>query len=280
MLSNKILSVLLYVSVFHLSTTDTALADIDEVYRLSVGTNISNYNSDITLNSSSGSFDKTISFEDDLGMTNQVNSSWISARYRVGDLHHIRFTYIPISRTSLTQSVNDIIIDDTTIKAGASISTKTKSDIIDFSYIYNFHKTPQLEIGFSAGIYWLLNNTQVLAAGEVQAEGDDEVVFKSDFSSEQKLQAPMPLIGLSVNYEIMPSWRTHASFRYLDVLVNDISGRILSLEAGTEYYFNNNWGIGVSIATFELDVEAIGIIGSTALGWSHDGVQIYATFKY
>ena len=90
----------------------------------------------------------------------------------------------------------------------------------------------------------------------------------------------MPLLGFSANYEIMPSWRTHASLRYLSVQLSETRGNIFSAEISTEYYFNDNWGIGASLATFDLDVEVKGIVTSTELSWDHSGIQIYAVVKY
>jgi len=257
-----------------------ALADIDELYQLSIGASLESYNSDLSVNSNDTSKFKAIDFENDLGYNKRVNAGWISGWYRVGDHHRLRITYTPLKRSATATNKKDIVIDNTTIKAGATIAAETKAEILDLSYIYSFYKSPQIEMGLSAGIYWLFNDTKLLAAGEIQAEGDDQPTFQADFISEQKLQAPMPLIGFSANYEIIPSWRSHAAVRYLSVQINETDGRIFSTEIGTEFYFNKNFGIGASLSAFTLQVNVKGIIANTALGWEHDGIQIYAVFKY
>lgn len=257
-----------------------AQAAIDEIYRLSIGANLASYNTDLSINSQDFNIDSIIDFEDDLGYDKDVNGSWISGWYRVGDLHRIKLTYTPLNRSSRITNTKDIVINNTTIKAGASVFADTSSDIFDFSYIYSFHKTDQLELGLSAGVYWLSNKTRFLAVGQVQGSGEDQPSFKGDYFSEQKLQAPMPLIGFSADYEIMPSWRVRGAIRYLRVQLNDIDGRIFSAEIGTEYYFSDNLGIGASLASFDLEVEVKNLYSSTALGWSHNGMQIYMIFKY
>lgn len=266
--------------LFCLLFSNNVLSDIDETYSLSVGINLENYNSQLTINSQDNSIDKGFGLEDDLGYDSRVNAGWISGWYRTGELHRLRFTYTPINRSSSIENTKDIIVDNTTINAGASIESRSNVDIIDFSYIYSFHKTPKLEAGFSAGIYWLLNETKILAVGEIQAEGENQSSFTSDYFTEQKLLAPMPLIGLSANYEFSSSWRSHASLRYLSVQIDEINGNIFSAEAGSEYYFNDNWGVGASLAYFDLDVEAKGIISNSTLSWDHSGIQLYAVFKY
>ena len=266
--------------VIGLLFSNNVLSDIDEIYSLSVGANLANYSSDLTINSQDNSVNAGFNFEDDMGYDKHVNAGWISGWYRTGELHRLRLTYTPINRSSSIQNTKDIVIDNTTIKAGALIRSQTNTDILDFSYIYSFHKTRKIEAGFSTGIYWFLNDTKIFAAGEIQAEGDDQSSFKSDYFTEESLLAPMPLIGLSVNYEISSSWRSHASVRYLDVQIDEIDGSIFSAEAGSEYYFNDNWGIGASLAYFDLDIKVNGIISNSTLSWDHSGIQLYAVFKY
>ncbi len=266
-----------FVCLFLFSFSNILFADIDELYHLSIGANIENYDSKLSINTNNNN---EYSLENSLGFNKQVNTGWISGWYRVGDKHRIKLTYTPIKRTSNIQSTKDITINETTIKSGSTIDSMSKTDIFDFSYIYSLHKTPQLDWGLTAGIYTLINRTQVLAQGEILSDGQDIPVFKTDYSSEQRLQAPMPLFGMSINYEITPSWRSHAAARYLSLKIGEIDGEILSAEIGTEYYFHKNWGAGLALSSFDLNVNSQSIVANTALGWAHKGVQIYAIFKY
>jgi len=258
----------------------TTLAEMNELYHLSVGTNLERYNTEFSIDSNSQSTGSTIDFEDDLGYDSRISSLWISGWYRVGDLHRIRMTYTPLVRSASATNTKDITINNATIKAGSSFSADTRTDIFDFSYIFSFHKSPHLEMGISAGVYWLSNKTRILAAGEIQTENEDEPSFKSDYFSEQNIQAPMPLIGASAIYQFASDWRAHVAIRYLSVQFDDIDGRIASAEFGTEYYFSENWGAGLSLNYFDLDIQTTGLLSNSTLGWSHNGIQLYAIFKY
>ncbi|MCW8934839.1 MAG: hypothetical protein OQK98_08950 [Gammaproteobacteria bacterium] len=270
-----------YIScLFGLCFSSNVLSDIDETFSISVGANLANYNSRLSINSQDKSINKGFSFEDDLGYNSHVNAGWISGWYRVGESHRLQLAYTPINRSSSVQNTKDIIVDNTTIKASASIQSQASTDIFDFSYIYSVHKTKTLEVGFSAGIYWLSNDTNIFAAGEIQAEGDDRSDFKSDYFTQEKIIAPMPLFGLSASYEFSRSWRSHVSLRYLNVQIDETNGSIFSAEAGSEYYFNDNWGIGTSLAYFDLDIEVKDITSKTALNWNHSSIQLYTVFKY
>jgi len=270
----------LFIFIIGVFFSAPALADIDEIYHLSIGTNLERYNSQFSIDSNNKATGTSVDFEDDLGYDSRISSLWISGWYRVGDLHRIRMTYTPLVRSARLTSTKDITINDATVKAGASFSAETKTDILDFSYVYSFHKSQQLEMGLSAGIYWLSNDTAIHAAGEIQTENEDQPSFKSNYFSEQNIQAPMPLIGVSAIYQFASDWRAHAALRYLSVQFNDIDGRIGSAEFGTEYYFSKNWGAGLSLNYFDLDVESTGLLSNSTLSWSHNGIQIYAIFKY
>lgn len=263
--------------LFVATTTQAAL---DELYRISVGTSISNFNSEIKINSRDGSIDTGVDLEDDLGFDSQTNYNWISGWYRVADNHRLSLTYSPIRRSTSWSNQQDVVIDNTTIKAGASISSELQTNIFDFSYIYSLYNKPQFELGLLAGIYWLENNIRISASGNVQAEGEDTPVFKSDYFAEQKLQAPMPLFGFSAAYEISPSWRANAAVRYFALQVSKVKGSIMSASVSTEYYFNANWGMGAGLSAFSLNVESANVVTSNSFEWSHSSAKLYAVYKY
>ncbi len=267
-------------SIIMLFMSASTQAALDELYRISVGTSISNFNSEIKINSRDGSINTGVDLESDLGFDSQLSYNWISGWYRVADNHRLSLTYNPIQRSTFWSNQNDVVIDNTTIKAGAAISSVVKSNIFDFSYIYSLYRKPEFELGLSAGVYWLRNNARVSAAGNVLAEGEITPVFKSDYFAEQKLQAPMPLFGLSATYEISPSWRANASARYFALQVSKVKGSIMSANISTEYYFNSNWGIGAGLSAFSLKVESANVVTSNFFEWSHNSAQLYAVYKY
>lgn len=263
-----------------ISLLPTAEAALDDLYRISIGTSLTKFDTTLTINSRVGSLDTSIDLEDTLGLDSETNFSWISGWYRVGDNHRLSMTYSPIRRSTFFSNDIDIVIDNTTIKSGAAISSVVRTDIFDFSYIYSLYNKPQFELGLSAGLYWLKNNVRISAAGSVQAEGETVPVFKSDFFAEQTLQAPMPLFGLTANYEITSSWRVKASARYFALQVSKIEGRVYSIDLGTEYYFSKNWGGGLALSLFGLEVESTNIVTRNSFKLTQEGAFLYAVYKY
>lgn len=257
-----------------------AWSDLDETYRVSLGYALNTYDTELRITSQNNAIDKEIDLEDDLGFNSKVEAGWLSLLWRTADRHHIRFTYLPFRRSTEFATNRDLDVGGNIIRAGAFIHSSMESQVFDVNYIYSFFKRPATELGFSAGLYWLKVSTEIVAAGEIRIEGENEDEFRSDYTSHTDIHAPMPLIGFTATHEFNPSWRIHGNARYLDLSINNVDGRILNLSAMADYFFTDHWGIGLSLATFEVNVRYEGIAFINNLTYSYEGAQVYLVMKY
>ncbi|MGB5677453.1 MAG: hypothetical protein WBN36_06540, partial [Gammaproteobacteria bacterium] len=257
-----------------------ARADFGERYELSVGGAVTQFDTKIRINSRDNAIDSEIDFEDGLGFNNEVRLSWLNGKWRMAERHRLSVYYVPIRRTSEYNTTNDLNIDGTVIKNGAYVGASVKTHVFDIEYIYSFFKRPDLDIGFSAGIYWMNSLVELAAAGEIIVEGSDQAEFRADYRANQRLIAPLPLIGFTAAYAINPQWRVHGTARYLDVTINDIEGRILNLNLSTEYYFTNHVGAGLSLTNFDVSVRQTGVVLLNTLTYEYSGLLAYVTLKY
>lgn len=257
-----------------------AWPDFDERYSLTVGGSVAGFDTKLRINSRDDSIDNEIDIEDELGFDSEVRLGWINGRWRIADRHRLSVLYIPIRRTSELTTSKDIDVGGNTIKAGAFLDSSVNSHVFDIEYIYSFFKRPDIEIGFTAGIYWMNSLAELTAAGEIVFEGEDVPEFRSDYEASQRLIAPLPLIGFTASYEIIQQWKAHATARYLDVTISDIEGRILNLNLSTEYYFTKHFGAGVALALFSVSVRHNGVVFFNTLTYEYSGLQAYLALKY
>ena len=255
-------------------------AAFDERYELTIGGSVSDFDSKLSINSRDGSVDKEIDFEDRLGLDTTVRLGWVRGSWRVADRHRLSLLYMPIKRTSQLTTQKDIDIAGNIIKSGASVVTEVKTHTFDIEYIYSFYKKPDLEVGITAGIYWMNSLAEISAAGEIIIEGSNQVEFRTDYQANQRLIAPLPLIGVKAAYEINQQWHARASARYLDVTIGDIEGRILNFNLITEYYFNNHLGLGAALTSFNVSVRQSDVVFINALTYQYNAVQAYLVLKY
>ena len=258
--------------------TAPAMAEFNEKIQISLGRSITTFDTDLAINTKDNSIDKNIDLEDDLNFDQQVQSSWFRASYRLSNRHRLRFTYTPIRRTAQAESQKDLNIEDYIIKAGATLDSKTRSEIYDVDYVYSFYKRPDLELGMSGGIYWYATNSEIVANGEIVLENNETQVLQT-YKTKQKFYAPLPLLGMTASYELNSQWKIHSAARYLYVSIANITGRITSAAASADYYINDNWGIGFALSAFTLDATREGLVVDNGLRWSHSGAQFYIVYK-
>jgi hypothetical protein len=252
----------------------------DERYEMSIGGAITSFDTKIRINSRDNSIDSEIDFEEGLGFDNNVRLGWINGKWRMADRHRLSVLYVPIKRTTSYTTTSDLNIDGNVIKSGAFVGASVRTHVFDIEYIYSFFKRPDWEIGFSAGIYWMNSLAEVAAAGEIIVEGSDQAEFRTNYEANQRLIAPLPLIGFTASYAFNPKWKAHATARYLDVAISDIDGRIMQLNLATEYYFTKHIGAGASLGSFDVSVRQNGVVLLNSLTYEYAGLQAYLTFKY
>ena len=261
-------------------TASPAWAAFDETYMLYVGGSITNFDTTLRINSQDGSIDEEIELEEGLGFDSRVRLGFIRGFWRMADRHRLSLIYVPIRRTSEFTTVNDIEVGGNVIKAGAFIGTSVRTHVFDIEYLYSFFKRPNIEIGFTAGLYWMNSVAELAAAGEIIIEGESQPVFRSDYRADQRLIAPLPLLGLTAGYEINDDWRVTASARFFDVTINDIEGYLASANLGTEYYFTDHVGLGTSLSWFDLSVRHNGVVFINTLSYEYAGINAYLALKY
>lgn len=260
--------------------TAPAQADLDETWSATVGGSLTSFNSEVKINSHNDDINEGINLEDDLGYDRNVRAGSFAGFWRYANKHRVRISYLPIRRSSEVNLNKDIELDDQIIKAGAHIKSSSKLNIYDVDYIYSIYRRPNLDIGLSAGLYWMQARLELEAAGEITSDDSEDIEFEDDYESHQSFNLPMPLFGLSASYEIVPGWRVHGSTRYLALSFDNISGRILSLTFKTDYYFTQHWGLGLALSTFDLDIEREGLVFSNEISWDYSGAQAYVSYKY
>lgn len=257
-----------------------AMAAFDETYKLNVGGLVTNFETSLRINSRDESIDEEIKLEDRLGFDSQVRLGFIRGFWRMAERHRLSLLYTPVRRTSELTSQNDVEIGGNILKAGAYIGTSVRTHIFDFEYVYSFYKRPQTELGVTLGLYWMNSVVELNAAGEVIFEGETTPEFRTDYQADQRLIAPLPLIGLIGAYEFNDKWRVKAAVRFFDVTISDIEGYIFSSSLSTEYYFTRHIGLGASLAAFDLSVKYNGVVFINTLAYEYAGLQAYMTFKY
>ena len=257
-----------------------AWSAFDETYRLRIGGLVTDFETSLRINSRDDSIDSEIDLEDDLGFDSDIRTGSIRGFWRIADRHQLSLLYTSFKRSSEATTATDIEIGGNVIKAGAYVGASVKTHVFDIEYLYSFFKRPDIELGVTAGFYWMNSVAELNAFGEVIFEGETTPEFRTDYAANQRLVAPLPLLGVTAGYEVNESWRITAAARFLDVSISDVDGRILSSNLATEYYFTRHVGVGAALAFFDLDVQYNGVVFINTLSYEYSGLQVYMSLKY
>jgi len=211
----------------------------------------------------------------------QSNFGWIGGYWRFANRHRIGLSYLPFERSAGHTLDTDIKINDEIVRVGASVKTEFKNSVYDISYMYSVYQSPDLEIALTGGIYFMRIEFDLKAAGIIApVDGSNPGSFQADYSNTVKLNAPLPLFGFKLQYQITPRWNLNLGARYLSVEIGDFDGSVTTLSLGTDYFFSDKFGVGASLGGFDSEVKEDQTDFDKELALAYKGLQIYLVYRY
>ncbi|MCJ8157748.1 outer membrane beta-barrel protein [Sphingomonas sp. LaA6.9] len=192
-----------------------------------------------------------IDLESDLGLDNDSTLPAVFAGVRLGSNFSIGAEYYSLGRDGTVNLARDIVFDDVTYPATASITSKFNTDVYRLTLGYAFVREDNFEIGAALGLHATDFEIQIEGIGNVGgATGQFE-------SRRRSALAPLPTVGLFGAYEIMPKLTLTGRIDYLSLSIDDYDGRLINTQAALTYRVFKNVGIGAMYryVDYRLDVE-------------------------
>lgn len=242
-------------------------------YALELGLASVKYDSYITFNNNV--IDKPpISLEQDLGFSKSDTTRYLRGYWRYAQKHRLKFSYFPTHRNTTNINENKLTIDDKTILIGAVVDTDIRTNIIDIDYGYNFYQTDKTELTATLGLYWVALELDIQAVGHIITENEVDII-SGGFISSAGMDAPMPLIGLSLNHRFNSRFELQTKLRLLDANMRPIGGRVINFDIGAHYYITPHIGIGLAADLFKLDLIVKNQSILDKLDWNHKDLRGY-----
>jgi hypothetical protein len=215
-----------------------------------------------------------IDFEDDLNLDHGEALPSFSAGARLSNRWRLVAEYYSLGRRGETSLARDIVFDDVTYPATATVAGEFDSSVYRFSVGYSFVRKPNLELGAALG----LHATDFAVGLEGQASvGGASATFQA---RRKELLAPLPTIGIYGTYEIAPRVELGGNVDFLSLSIGDYDGRLINMEASLSYRVFKNFGIGVAYryVDYRLDVEKEAYTGRLTYDFSGPVVFLTAGF--
>lgn len=187
--------------------------------------------------------------------------------------HRIDASWFALRRSGATILGKDITIDGTVIPTGSSVTTRFDLDIFKIGYSYSFFQDDRMDLAVGAGFFITPIGFELNATGAVNKYTAESVT------------APLPVVGLRADFAITPKWMLKNSLDLFYLEIGDFKGSIVDLKTAIEYNWFKNFGIGMGIESFNLEVEAQGsdypnvdLMG--AFGFKYLGLMLYGKLYF
>lgn len=239
--ASALLAVLAWGSPTYAQEEEGFIAPGTETFKIGLGGVFNEADTTLRLDSSSGRSGE-VDLEDVAGLERNMSSVFLLANWRFAPNHRIGLQAFQVKRDATKTTSRDIQLRDSVIPAGTQLELETESRFVVVNYQYSFIHNDRLELAGIGGLYGAR--------------------FKFSFNAsspptdiDASTNAPLPMLGLSMDWFITPRWTVSALAEGLAVKVGDIEGRTYNVVLATDYMLTRHIGVGLGVGWVDLSLD-------------------------
>lgn len=173
-----------------------------------------------------------ISFEDDLGLTPDVQQGRVEFIFRLHERSRVRVDMWQINRNAAATPTSDIVFGDVTLTPADVVNTNFNWRQIDVTYTYSFLRGARYELGAGIG------------AHAIQGEADVRVWARAQHESFTGA-GPFATVAIDGTFLISRLWSFNARAQYMSLNFNSNSGALGDYHADVQYRWRPNLAFGL-----------------------------------
>ena len=254
--------------------TPVMVEEIVKPWKISVGGYFISHDESVSSLTLSDILGTDIDFQKDLGFDQASNSVRVNAQYRFNDFHKIEFSYYRVNSDASGSLKKDIVFDGNTYQVGATVSSHLNLDVYKLNYGYTFYRTDALEIDLGLGIHAMDIDTGIKGTANING------LTRSETLSNYTVLAPLPVVGLHMNYAFTPNFDLYGSIDYFGATISKYSGSFSDFIVGGEYQVFDNFGVGIGFNMTDLDLEIDEDDEKYALDQNIRGIFTYLSYSF
>lgn len=168
--------------------------------------------------------------------------------------HFLGMQYYAFKRDSKSVLQEEWVGNDIRASVGTEADAKLDITIVDLSYGYSFIENDRHQLYGTIGIYSMYLDFELDLEGDLIIDG--EPVEQARYQTGQRLEVPLPVVGLVYNYAVTPRWMASVNIQYFTLRTSVVNGGLTKVSASTRYYFWDHFMLGGGLTSFDLSVEA------------------------
>jgi hypothetical protein len=194
-----------------------------------------------------------VNFTKDLGGDRSDNMIVAGAIYRLNQNHAIGFSWYEVNLDGERILDEEVEINDKIFQVGGNVDSDIELSLYRLFYNWSFYRNGKTELKLSPGIY-VADFEGVFIGSAVIDEDDINPIGQSD-NVDEDLSAPLPTIGLEMEYQIYP--RLKANFRtdFFYVDVGEVDGYMAEFNIKLEYRVFKHFAVGAGAGHLLFDLE-------------------------
>jgi len=272
----RAIPVLLLVMVVAAFPQNAFSADPDspwETFSFSFGGFIADVSSDVRIGLEGTGAGVDINLEEALGLNASSTVLRLGATYRFGKSrrHQAEFSWFSMNRDASKRLGRDIVVDNVTYPVGTDVNSFLDFQIWKAAYNYSFLQDDRVNLAAGIGVFVMPIKFGVNAAGI----GD----------TQEDITAPLPVIGLRADFALTKKWFLRATTDLFYLKIGDFKGAIWDSSTAVEYKPWKNFGLGLAVNGFKVEVEANGsdypnvdFVGN--INFNYTGLMLYGKLFY
>lgn len=204
---------------------------------------------------------------DTLGFDKDVSSFWFDGGWRFLPRHRLSFGVYQFSRGATRDLTRTIEVGDSAFQIGTIVSSSTEITVYKAAYTYSVVHNAAVDFGLTAGAHILDYRASINA-------------FNQNVSENERVLAPLPVLGLRGAWAITPNLFLKGSFNVFAISADETSGKLRDGSLAVEYDFLKNFGIGVGYNRVLMDLNTEGNRFDTKIDQNYGGVIIYGNILF
>lgn len=195
----------------------------------------------------------TLDWEDGLGGDDDDDMLRAGLEFRFNENHAIGFSWYDINLHGSRTVDEDLQIDDKIFTVGGGIRSKVDLTVYRFYYNWSFYHSDKTELFLSPGLY--IGDFEAKFKGNLVFDPDDFNPITGEDKVKEKIQAPLPTLGLGVEYKIFPRLKATLRTDFFYVNVDDIEGTLAEFYFGLEYRILKHFAVGAAFDRMMVDID-------------------------
>jgi hypothetical protein len=238
-----------------------------KTWEFALGGYLTMHDSTLRVDSASTGTGTEIDLEDDLGFDQSIQTLRFDAKWRFKPRHRAEFSIYQLDRATSKTLERTIKVGGKVFPAGSTVASAVDIAVYKVSYSYSVVQNSRFDVGLAAGLH-VLDLKESIAA---------EAVGISESST---FLAPLPVLGLHVDWAIRPSVFLKANIDIFAVSVDSTRGRLTDGLVALEYNAFKHFGVGFGYNYVSMLVKGDKEGFRGEVGISYGAVMLYGKLYY